>query len=83
VPRAKRKHRPTPVPVEAAIFLTVGVPADPERNRLAVRRAGEALEREGFTVGVTSDDAVMARASQIEIERAKQRREKELTKHGG
>ena len=63
------------VPAQAAMFLTVGIPADAERGRQAIRRAGELLERHGFTVGITSDEAVLAKADEIEARNERRRRD--------
>lgn len=63
----KAKLKAPPVPVEVGLFLTIGVPAG-DRGKRQIKRAAELLQREGFAVGVTSNEAILAAAAQIRNE---------------
>lgn len=58
---------PTVLP-EHGIFLTLGVPHG-QAGKDQIVRACELLQNEGFLVGITSDEAVLAMAEQISHKR--------------
>lgn len=63
-PKRKPARKASAVPVEVGLFLTIGVPAG-DRGKRQIKRAAELLQREGFLVGVTSNEAILAAAAQI------------------
>jgi hypothetical protein len=58
-----------PVPPKHGVFITVGVRGG-HQGKKDIQRAADTLQREGFRVGVTSDEAVVAMAQAIQMRQA-------------
>lgn len=58
------KSKPPPLKVEQGLFLTIGVP-EGTKGKVQIKRAAEILQRQGFRVGVTSPEAILAVAEEI------------------
>lgn len=63
----RKRPAPAPVPVDEAVFLTLGVPAG-ERGQRAIRRALSALKHAGFSAAVSSPEAIAAAAQANQAE---------------
>lgn len=72
--RDRRRRQPGKprVPVEQGLFLTIGVPEGPAGQK-QIKRAAELLQRQGFRVGVTSPEAILAAAELIHEDQKKLR----------
>jgi hypothetical protein len=59
-----KQIKPTVIPAEDAVVVTVGVPHD-QKDHYTARALG-ALERAGFQAGPTSDESILLLAERVQ-----------------